>query len=53
MTKLDRRSWFSLRVIAGYAIAVGSVVVALAASLLLDIYAVTAPGIAVCLRRNV
>jgi hypothetical protein len=50
MTKRDRCWWFSSGVIAGYAVAVGSVVVAFAVSLLLN----TVPyhsGIAVCLRR--
>jgi C4-dicarboxylate-specific signal transduction histidine kinase len=43
MTKPDRRWWFSSRVIAGYAIAVGLVAAAVSGSLWLDIYAVGAP----------
>ena len=43
MTKPDRRWRFNSRVIAGYAIAVGSVAAALAGSLWLEVYAVTAP----------
>src|SRR5882762_882223 len=43
MTKPDRRWWFNSRVIARYAIAVGSVAAALAGSLWLEVYAVTAP----------
>src|SRR6267142_813667 len=42
MTKPDRRWWFNSRVIARYAIAVGSVAAALAGSLWLEVYAVTA-----------
>src|ERR1700732_778998 len=48
MTKPDRRWRFNSRVIAGYAIAVGSVAAALAGSLWLEVYAVTAP-VSLCL----